>query len=1368
MLGTVAAADPDGDTVSYSLAGGNESGLFTIDASSGEVFYTGSGEDHEGGADPYALTVRASDGEHTTDTTVTVTVTDVAEAPAFGESSYAFALAENADGSTNRIVLGTVAATDPDGDTVSYSLAGGNESGLFTIDASSGEVFYVGSGEDHESGADPYALTVRASDEEHSTDTTVTVTVTDVAEMPAFGESSYAFALAENADGSTNRIVLGTVAATDPDGDTVSYSLAGGNESGLFTIDASSGEVFYVGLGEDYESGVGPFELAVQASDGTHTVDTTVTVTVADVAESSGVSEPAGGDLAQDRTTTGVAVVDGGPVTGNIESVLDRDWFAVELRAGQRYVVEQRGRSTDDGTLIDPYLFGLYDASGRRIPGTTAPDGGVDINSRLMFTAPRDGTYYIAAAGNGEEYSGRGTYEVEVRVVPAPVFAQQSYALSVAEHADGSANRIMLGTVAATDEDGDTVSYSLAGGNESGLFTIDASSGEVFYIGSGEDYESDADPYALTVRASDGEHSTDTTVTVTVTDVAEAPAFGESSYAFDLAENADGSTNRIVLGTVAATDPDGGTVSYSLAGGNESGLFTIDASSGEVFYIGSGEDHEGGADPYALTVRASDGQHTTDSTITVTVTDVAEAPAFGESSYAFEIAENAHGGYNGLSLGTVTATDPDGGTLRYSLVDDQEGLFAIDASSGELFYIGMGEDFESGPGPYELTVQASDGADTVDATVTVTVTDVQGSPEPAGGDLPAGRSTTGVVAVNEAPVAGTIGARNDRDWFEVVLAPGRTYEFTVDSGTGGGRSATTPEIRGIRDSSGSSVSGVDSGPTVRFTTDAGAAQATYYVVVGAGSTQGASLGGREWARNAETRSSTGAGDTYRLQGRDVTDHFSAGTSTATTVGVGASVTGEFVFGDGVDWYAVTLEAGKTYRIDLEGSPTGAGTLRDPYLRGVYNAHGIYLPRTTDDDGGRDVNSRVYFTAPEAGTYYVVAGAYGSREGTYMLSVTEVGFSSASDDFTARIDTTGTVSVDGTVSGTIETAYDRDWFAVTLEAGKTYRIDLEGTSTGVGTLRFPSLHGIYDDTGLRVDDFSRSTGGGIGTNSREFFTAAEDGTYYVSVGNATLTRGTYRLSVTDVTESFSDDFSAGTDTIGAVSVGGSTTGNIENAKDNDWFAVTLEAGKTYRIDLEGSPTNAGTLGDTYLEGIHDPTGALIAGTRNDESGTGHNSRMHITPTEDGTYYVSASAYYAYAVGTYKVSVTDVTNSISDDFAVGTDTTGAVSVGGSKTGAIEYVGDRDWFAVTLEAGKLYRIDLEGSATDAGTLRNPYLRGMYDATGDLIGGVSDDNNGTGWNSRVYFRSTEDDTYYISAAGQGSQQGTYTLSVEEITDGM
>ena len=67
------------------------------------------------------------------------------------------------------------------------------------------------------------------------------------------------------------------------------------------------------------------------------------------------------------------------------------------------------------------------------------------------------------------------------------------------------------------------------------------------------------------------------------------------------------------------------------------------------------------------------------------------------------------------------------------------------------------------------------------------------------------------------------------------------------------------------------------------------------------------------------------------------------------------------------------------------------------------------------------------------------------------------------------------------------------------------------------------------------------------------------------------------------------------------------------------------------------------------------------------------------------------------------------------------TGTVAVGGSATGDIQFTGDRDWFAVTPEAGKAYRIDLKGSHTGAGTLRDPYLHGIHDANGTLIDGTA-----------------------------------------------
>jgi type IV pilus assembly protein PilY1 len=115
---------------------------------------------------------------------------------------------------------------------------------------------------------------------------------------------------------------------------------------------------------------------------------------------------------------------------------------------------------------------------------------------------------------------------------------------------------------------------------------------------------------------------------------------------------------------------------------------------------------------------------------------------------------------------------------------------------------------------------------------------------------------------------------------------------------------------------------------------------------------------------------------------DGVDDYGSTPATAGSVTVGGWVTGTVDIGD-TDWFSVTLVAGSKYLIDLQGSPSGEGTLTDPYLR-IYNSTGGYL--TEDDDGGSGYDSSLIFEATTSGTYYLSAGAYSTISGTYKLSV----------------------------------------------------------------------------------------------------------------------------------------------------------------------------------------------------------------------------------------------------------------------------------------------------------------------------------------------------------------------------------------------
>ncbi len=122
--------------------------------------------------------------------------------------------------------------------------------------------------------------------------------------------------------------------------------------------------------------------------------------------------------------------------------------------------------------------------------------------------------------------------------------------------------------------------YSITGGADSGLFNIDAASGAVTFTAA-PDFETPTDAdgdnvYELGVTADDGNGGlTPQTISVTVTDANEAPTITSGNTA-SVAENAT------AVITVTATDVDGDVPTYSITGGADSGLFNIDAASGEV------------------------------------------------------------------------------------------------------------------------------------------------------------------------------------------------------------------------------------------------------------------------------------------------------------------------------------------------------------------------------------------------------------------------------------------------------------------------------------------------------------------------------------------------------------------------------------------------------------------------------------------------------------------------------------------------------------------------------------------------------------------------------------------------------------------
>lgn len=113
-----------------------------------------------------------------------------------------------------------------------------------------------------------------------------------------------------------------------------------------------------------------------------------------------------------------------------------------------------------------------------------------------------------------------------------------------------------------------------------------------------------------------------------------------------------------------------------------------------------------------------------------------------------------------------------------------------------------------------------------------------------------------------------------------------------------------------------------------------------------------------------------------------------------------------------------------------------------------------------------------------------------------------------------------------------------------------------------------------------------------------------------------------------------DVPGDTSTTATIAVGGSVTDELETIGDTDWFKITLTAGDSVLISLEGSGINP--VSDTYLR-IYDAFGNQIA--ENDDGGTDLNSLMRFTAMTSGTYYIEVDSYANNKTGEYTLSVSD---------------------------------------------------------------------------------------------------------------------------------
>lgn len=280
-IGKVIATDADDDELTFKIATTSStsatSDLFLINNDGTLKLKTGKRLDFEQ-ATQHIVSIEVSDGALSNSAKITINVIDVDENEAPSISDQSFDIEENSPlGST----VGTIVASDPDGDDLVYFWSSGQTITKFTLDdnvlkTSTTNDQGILNYEDQSS----YVFDVTVGDGLLSTRATITVNIIDVNDAPSFGKDATLTVSAAEDLGDSEEII--NLPATDEDGDALTYSLTNDVDN-LFEIDPNGRIALQAGKNLDYETKTSHTFTAVVTDPDGAVDEVAVTLNVTDV-----------------------------------------------------------------------------------------------------------------------------------------------------------------------------------------------------------------------------------------------------------------------------------------------------------------------------------------------------------------------------------------------------------------------------------------------------------------------------------------------------------------------------------------------------------------------------------------------------------------------------------------------------------------------------------------------------------------------------------------------------------------------------------------------------------------------------------------------------------------------------------------------------------------------------------------------------------------------------------------------------------------------------------------------------------------------------------------------------------------------------
>ena len=313
-----------------------------------------------------------------------------------------------------------------------------------------------------------------------------------------------------------------------------------------------------------------------------------------------------------------------------------------------------------------------------------------------------------------------GDHSVVIEVSDGLLSDTQSFTVSVANTNDAPVftssasfsapeNQTAVGIVSSVDDDLDTVTYSISGGTDASLFSIDPNTGVLRFVDA-PNFESPGDTggdgnYQVEVTAADPNGgSTAQMIGVSLTDANDAPTAANS--AFTTAED-----TLISDALPTATDEDADSVSYQLDAGPSQGILNL-GGDGSFSYTPAADFH--GADSFSYRVADPDGAFNT-YTATITVTPVNDAPQSGGPIDLGSIPEDSSRLITQAEL-LAGSSDVDGDTLQVrnvsadagQLLDNLDGTWSFTPAANWYGSVAFSFDINDGtadtPGSAQLAV----------------------------------------------------------------------------------------------------------------------------------------------------------------------------------------------------------------------------------------------------------------------------------------------------------------------------------------------------------------------------------------------------------------------------------------------------------------------------------------------------------------------------------------------------------------------------------------------------------------------------------------------------------------------------------------